>query len=136
MGGTPEEDDADGLDLGTLKGPDASALRMLRALVTTLTAVMILGIIAIVALLVIRLPNIGPLGGSLGGSFGGPIDGRARASVPLPEALALPEGARALAVTRGPDWFAVVTGDERILIYGADGALRQEIRVQSAADGR
>ena len=118
MGGTPDEDDAEGLDLGTLRGPDASALRRLRALVTTLTAVMILGILAIVALLVIRLPDIGG------------IEARAPAPVAVPEALALPEGTRATAFTRGPDWFAVVTDDDRIVIYGADGALRRQIRIE------
>ena len=126
MGGTPDEDDEDGLDLGTLKGPDASALRLLRALVTTLTAVMILGILAIVALLVIRLPDIGSTGGSIGGG--------ALASAPLPDALALPDGAQALAFTRGPDWLAVVTDDDRILIYEVDGTLRQEVRVEAAGD--
>ena len=123
MGGTPDEEEADGLDLGTLRGPDAAALRRLRALVTTLTAVMILGIITIVALLVIRLPEMGRTGGG------------ALASAPLPEALVLPDGARATAFTRGPGWFAVVTDDDRILIYDADGRPRQEIRVERA-EGR
>ena len=91
-------------------GPGAGQLRFLRALVTVLTAVMIAGVIAIVALLVIRLPGT-------------------PAAVPVPEALALPLGARAAAFTRGPDWFAVVTEDGRILVFDADGALRQEVAV-------
>ena len=106
MGSTPEDD-------GAPRGPDARALRLLRALVTVLTAVMIAGIVAIVALLVIRMP-----------------DGRALAAVPVPDAIRLPDGARATAFTRGPGWFAVVTGDDRILIYGADGSLRQEVRIE------
>ena len=122
MGGTPDEDD--GFDLGTLRGPDASALRRLRALVTTLTAVMILGILAIVAVLVIRLSDAGLTGEG------------ARVSAPLPEALALPDGARATAFTRGPDWLAVVTEDDRILIYDLDGALRQEVRIEGRAGDR
>ena len=47
----------------------------------------------------------------------------------------MPGGATALAFTRGRDWFAVVTGDDRILIYGADGTLRQEVRIEGGADG-
>ena len=101
---TPNEDDG----AEALSAPDVAGLRFLRALVTTLTAVMIAGIVTIVVLLVIRLP--GP-------------------PAPLPEALRLPGGTTALAFTRGPDWFAVVTGDDRILIYGEDGALRQEVRL-------
>ena len=76
----------------------------------TLTAAMIGGILTIVTLLAVRLP--------------------ARPA-PVPEALSLPDGARAAAFTRGPDWFAVVTHDDRILIFGADGALRQEVRVET-----
>ena len=111
MGWAPDED-------GVPAGPDARALRLLRALVTVLTAVMIVGIVAIVALLVIRMP-----------------DGRALAAAPVPDAIRLPDGAAATAFTRGPDWFAVVTSDDRILIYGADGALRQEVRIEGVGGG-
>jgi hypothetical protein len=51
-------------------------------------------------------------------------------AVAAPEALALPEGARALAVTRGPGWWAVVTGDGRILLFDAGGALVDEVAVR------
>jgi hypothetical protein len=34
-----------------------------------------------------------------------------------------------LAVTFGQGWIAVVTEDDRILIFGADGTLRQELKV-------
>ena len=105
MGGTPDEGGA---------VADARALRFLRALVTTLTAVMIVGIVAVVALLVIRMP-----------------DAEALTAAPVPEALRLPDGTSATAFTRGRDWFAVVTADDRILIYGADGMLRQEVRVET-----
>lgn len=111
MAGTPDED---GAAAGALEGPDAAALRWLRGLVTALTAVMILGILAVVALLVIRLPDVSAL-----------------AAPPLPDALRLPAGAEPLAVTQGRGWFAVVTEDDRILIFGADGALRQEVRVEA-----
>ena len=111
MGSTPEGG-------GAAMGPDARALRLLRALVTVLTAVMIAGIVSVVALLVIRMP-----------------DGRALAAAPVPDAIRLPRGVEATAFTRGPNWFAVVTGDDRILIYGADGTLRQEVRIEVAGGG-
>lgn len=85
-------------------------LRFLRVLVTVLTATMILGLITIVALLVIR--------------FSQPP------SLALPDAIALPEGTTAAAFTRGRDWYAVVTDDDRILIFDiATGALRQTVTV-------
>lgn len=88
--------------------PEPPQLRFLRRLVTVLTAVMILGLLTITALLVIRLGAARPL--------------------PLPDEIALPNGARATAITRGPNWYAVVTEDDRILIYSLEtGALRQEI---------
>jgi hypothetical protein len=45
----------------------------------------------------------------------------------LPEGFALPEGAKPQAVTFGDGWIAVVTEDDRILIFGRDGGLRQEV---------
>ena len=85
-------------------------LRFLRRLVTVLTAVMILGLLTVVGLLVMRLAP-------------------SRPAVAVPPAIALPAGATALAVTAGPGWYAVVTTDNRILIFGSDGALRQEVAV-------
>ena len=38
----------------------------------------------------------------------------------LPDEVTLPGGVRASAVTMGPDWFAVVTEDDRILIFERD----------------
>lgn len=85
-------------------------LRFLRRLVTGLTAVMIVGLLTIVALIVIRLLVVQPL--------------------PLPDAITLPAGTVATAFTRGPDWFAVVTDDNRILIFdGATGSLKQTLRI-------
>jgi uncharacterized iron-regulated membrane protein len=86
------------------------SLRLLKRLVTVLTLVMILAVITITGLFVTRLPNLA-------------------APPALPEALALPEGTTARAVTMGTGWIAVVTGDDRILIFGTDGTLRQEIRI-------
>lgn len=85
----------------------------LKWLVTGLTVTMIGGLIVLVTVIVMRF--------------------NAEGTVPLPESLALPSGTRATAVTRGPDWFAVVTSDNRILIYALDGeTLRQEITLPPA----
>ena len=87
------------------------SLRLLKRLVTVLTLVMIGGVITITALFVIRLPQL--------------------ASPPaLPENLAMPPGARPAAVTLGRDFIAVVTEDDRILIFGKDGTLVQEIGIK------
>ncbi len=78
---------------------------------TVLTAVMILGLLTITGLLVMRVLNDRP-------------------RIALPAELALPEGAVPVAVTAGPGWYAVVTGDSRILVFGEDGALSEEIPVE------
>ena len=79
----------------------------LRALVTALAAVMGAGVIALVVLLVTRLPD---------------------GSAPLPERVTLPDGTVPLAFTRGPSWMAVATAD-RVLIYDLDGTLRQTVEI-------
>jgi hypothetical protein len=85
-------------------------LRFLMRLVTVLTATMILGVITVVALLVIRLNGAGPV---------------------LPESVTLPGGATAVAVTQGQGWYAVVTDDDRILIFdGITRSLRQTVTVE------
>ncbi len=89
--------------------PEPPNLRFLRLLVTTLTAIMIVGVVTVVWLLVIRL-NADP------------------APLALPDEVTLPDGITATAFTIGSDWFAVVTEDDRILIYDqATGALRQTV---------
>lgn len=70
---------------------------------------MIVGVITVVGLLVTRMPNITP--------------------VATPDRLELPAGARPAAVTMGQDFIAVVTEDDRILIFGRDGTFRQEVEV-------
>jgi len=80
---------------------EARNLRFLRRLVTVLTATMILGVLAIVILLVIRLQ-----------APSGPF---------VPNAIVLPEGATATAYTQGTGWIAIVTSDDEILIYDPDG---------------
>lgn len=84
-------------------------LRFLKMLVTGLTLVMGFGIVAIVALLWIRM--------------GQPM-------LPeLPDSIALPEGATAEAVTFARDWIVVVTDGGEILLYTREGSLKE--RVQS-----
>jgi len=79
-----------------------ATLRFLKILVTTLTGVMIVGLVTIVALLVTRLGVPAPL----------PV---------LPESLVLPEGASVAAVTFARDWLVVVTGEGNVLLYRPDG---------------
>jgi Flp pilus assembly protein protease CpaA len=88
------------------------SLRLLQALVILLTLSMIGGVITVVGLLVTRLPQAITAPGPN-----------------LPEGFALPAGAEAAAVTFGEGWTLVVTKDNRILIFGRDGALRQEVRL-------
>ena len=94
-----------------MEAPDENELpvdlKWLKRLVTGLTLTMIAGIAVIAALLIIRLS--GPQ------------------SPALPESISLPEGTRAAAFTATAEWYAVVTDDDRILIYRQDGSLRQEI---------
>ena len=87
--------------------PEPANLRFLRRLVTVLTAVMIAGLLAVVALLVIRL--------------GAP------APVTAPDALPLPPGAEARAVTRTASEWIVLTTDGRVLVFDAGGTLAREI---------
>ncbi|AAV94694.1 hypothetical protein KQ247_15850 [Ruegeria pomeroyi] len=82
-------------------------LKLLRRMVMALTAVMIGGVLVTFALIVIRLSDRTPT---------------------LPDQVELPDGARAVAVTIGSNWFAVVTEDERILIFDkTTGKLRQTV---------
>ncbi len=84
-------------------------LRFLRRLVTVLTATMIGGVLLIIALIVIRFYDSPPA---------------------LPETVELPDGATASAFTQGDGWLAVVTTDNRILIYDrVTGSLRQSIEI-------
>lgn len=85
------------------------ALRFLKLLVGTLAAVMIAGILAIVALLFLRLP--GP-----------------PAPLELPAGFELPDGSRPEAVSFGSDWMIVVTRGGEILVYDRPaGTLRQRM---------
>ncbi|MDO5612882.1 MAG: DUF6476 family protein [Paracoccus sp. (in: a-proteobacteria)] len=80
-------------------------LRFLRMLVTALGVVMGLGMIAIVAILWLRLGSGTPL-------------------PDLPAQIALPQGETAAAVTFARDWIVVVTDSGQVLLYDRAGALR------------
>ncbi len=85
-------------------------VRYLRLLVTILTGTMIAGVLVVIFLLVTRFTEKPPA---------------------LPETLTLPDGAKVQAFTQGGDWFAVVTDDDRILIYDrVTGQLRQSVVVE------
>ncbi|MBU2942122.1 DUF6476 family protein [Shimia thalassica] len=84
-------------------------LRFLRLLVTGLTGIMMVGLVVVVALIVIRLNDNGPT---------------------MPEQITLPDGVSATAITIGQGWWAVVTDDQRILIYDqVTGALKQSLQI-------
>lgn len=76
---------------------------------------MIGGVITVVGLLVTRMPQAFETQGPS-----------------LPDGLTLPPGTEPAAVTFGAGWIAVVTTDDRILIYGKNGTLRQDIRISPA----
>jgi hypothetical protein len=87
-------------------------LKFLRLLVTSLTAIMIVGVLVVIALLVTRLRDTGPQ---------------------LPAEITLPDGARATAFTQGQGWYAVVTDDNRLLVFNrTSGALVQELAITAA----
>lgn len=112
----PTLPDAPDIDDATIDATDDAtgtlppSLRLLKWLVIALTLTMIFGVITVVALLVTRMPT----------AFSAP-------GPALPEDFTLPAGVKAEAVTFGQGWVAVVTTDDRILIFGRDGQLRQDI---------
>lgn len=82
-------------------------LRWLQMLVTVLAGTMVLGIIAVTAILWLRL-SVPPLPA-------------------LPANLALPEGAAPAAVTFARDWTVVVTEAGEILLFARDGSLHRQV---------
>lgn len=105
------------MDEPSLSEADERTLRFLRLLVLVLTATMIVGMVVLVVLFLTRFPKAGPASTTNAGFV-------------LPDTLELPEGATVQAVTQGRDWWAVVTGDDRILIFDAEtGALRQTLAI-------
>jgi Family of unknown function (DUF6476) len=89
-------------------------LRFLKILVTVLAGTMIVGLIILIALIVIRFPSSAP-------------------RPALPDAIALPAGTKAEAVTFGRGWVAVVTDADEIVIFDVKtGAERQRVRIAPA----
>ena len=88
------------------------SLRFLKGLVITLMITMIVGVITVVWLLVTRMPDASSV------------------APQVPEALSLPEGLKAEAVTLGKGWIAVVTSSQEILIFDPAGGLLQRIDLQ------
>lgn len=87
----------------------AQSLKRLMRLVTVLTVVMIGGLILIVGLMAARL--LAP-------------------AVPvLPDAISLPDGARARTVTAGEGWVLVLTDRDEVLVFDVTGTLRQRVKV-------
>lgn len=84
-------------------------LRYLRGLVTALAVVMGLGIVAITAILWLRLGAGAPL-------------------PDLPAQIALPDGAEVQAVTFARDWIVVVTTTGEVLLFDPAGGLRQRVQ--------
>ena len=80
--------------------PEPANLRFLRRLVTTLTATMILGLIAIFALLVIQLQTTSPM---------------------FPEISALPAEAKVISISRTSDELVVIDQARNIYILSLDG---------------
>ena len=75
-----------------------------------LTATMICGLLVVIGLLVIRFSGKAP---------------------DLPDVIALPSGEKPVAFTQGPDWYAVVTADDQILIFDRmSGTLRQTVDIE------
>jgi hypothetical protein len=91
------------------------SLKLLKGLVTVLTAVMIVGFIVLIVVFVTRFPR-----------------GASVSSVALPDQITLPDSMRATAYTRGEGWYAVVTDTQEILIFNFDGSLRQQIEILPA----
>jgi hypothetical protein len=71
---------------------------------------MIVGVVLIAALLVIRLNQ---------------------PTLAIPDQIILPAGTIAVSYTQTQDWFAVVTDENKILIFDLNGQLTQEVDVKT-----
>lgn len=89
---------------------DLRMVKYLRALVTTLTVVMIVGFLVLIGFLVTRFPSSGDL--------------------TIPDQITLPDGTIPVAFTQTADWYAVVTKVNEILIFDrATGEILQKVAV-------
>ena len=90
--------------------PEPANLRFLRRLVTTLTATMILGLIAIFVVLVIQLQTTSPM---------------------FPEISALPAETKVISISRTSDELVVIDHTRKIYIISLDGkTIMQEFELQ------
>ncbi|MCI5096463.1 MAG: DUF6476 family protein [Rhodobacteraceae bacterium] len=96
-------------DPSTPELPEPPQLRFLRLLVTTLTVVMIGGLLVVIGLLVTRLNAD---------------------DIPLPAEINLPDSTTPEAVTIGATWIAVVSGDQILILDRESGRLRQTIELE------
>lgn len=88
-------------------------VKYLRVLVTALSLTMIVGVVIMIALIVIRFRED-------------------RSAPALPASITLPQGASAIAFTQAPDWFAVVTDANQILIFARKtGVLVQTLNINT-----
>tara|TARA_B100000787_G_scaffold53845_1_gene39089 strand:- start:93 stop:404 length:312 start_codon:yes stop_codon:yes gene_type:complete len=94
----------------TANPPEPANLQFLRRLVTTLTATMILGLIAIFAVLVIRLQTTSPM---------------------FPEISALPADTEVISISRTRDELVVIDQARNIYIVSLDGkTIMQKFELQ------
>lgn len=85
-------------------------------MITVLTLTMIFGLLTIIGLIVMR--------------FTGEVQ------PPLPAEIVLPDGSKAQSFTVGSDWAAVVTQDDRIIIFDReDYSIRQTIQILPKQNG-
>lgn len=77
---------------------------------------MILGLLTMIILFVIRL--------------GPGVENRAESSLPLPDEIVLPDGAKLLSVAWGKDHYVVVTEDKRILVFDRSGDLTKTLEIE------
>ncbi|MCK8463833.1 DUF6476 family protein [Aliiroseovarius sp. S1339] len=111
MNDTPEQD----LDAALEASVGHGTVRYLKTLVTAMTLTTIVGLVVLVGVVVMRFSQTSP----------------DQMSAPaLPDQITLPDGVTADAITFGPDWYAVVSGNE-VLIFDQDtGDLIKRIQVR------
>jgi hypothetical protein len=90
--------------------PLPPAARFIKRLVIVLTVVTVAGFLTLIGAVLVILNR----------------------DISLPDQITLPDGAVATAFTQGAGWYAVVTSDNRILIFDrATGALSQTIQIST-----
>lgn len=96
------------MDEAPLPEAQAGLIKYLKTLVTALTVTMIVGLIALISVVVMRINQAQPFA--------------------MPDALELPEGVSASAITFAPGRVIVVTQDQQILVMEEDlKTIRQRI---------